>query len=52
VEFFHDDDTTICISPLQYIEKLVNTYEQMFGEPPKQVVTSPLEKGDNPELET
>jgi hypothetical protein len=24
----------------------------MFDEPPKQVVTSPLEKGDNPELDT
>jgi hypothetical protein len=24
----------------------------MFGEPPKQNVSSPLEKGDNPELDT
>jgi hypothetical protein len=37
---------------LKYIEKLVKTYEQMFGEPPNQVVSSPLEKGDHPELDT
>ena len=52
MDFFRDDDNTLCISPLKYIEKLLQTYEQMIGEPPKQVVTSPLEKGDNPELET
>jgi hypothetical protein len=29
---------------MTYIEKLVKTYEQIFVEPPKQVVTYPLEK--------
>jgi Reverse transcriptase (RNA-dependent DNA polymerase) len=52
MDFFGDDDNTRCISPLKYIEKLVKTYAQMFVEPPKQVVTSPLEKGDNSELDT
>jgi hypothetical protein len=52
MDFSRDDDSTLCISPLKYIEKLVKTYEQMFGEAPKQIVTSPLEKGDNPDLDT
>jgi hypothetical protein len=52
MDFSRDDDGTLCISPLKYIEKLVKTFEQMFGESPKQTVTSPLEKGDNPELDT
>jgi hypothetical protein len=46
---FCDDKNTLCISPLKYIEKPVKSYEQMFGEPPKQVVTSPLEKEYNPD---
>jgi len=28
------------------------TFEQLFGHPPKQVVTSPIEKNDHPELDT
>jgi hypothetical protein len=52
MDFFRDDDNTLCISLLKYIYKLVKTYEQMIGEPPKQVVTYPLEKSDNPELDT
>jgi hypothetical protein len=52
IDFFRDDDNTLCISPLTYIDKLVKTYEQMFGEPPKHFVTSPIEKGDNPNLDT
>jgi hypothetical protein len=31
---------------------IVKTYEQMIGESPKQIVPAPLEKGDNPELDT
>jgi hypothetical protein len=31
---------------------MVASYERMFGESPKQNVTSPLEKGDHPELDT
>jgi Reverse transcriptase (RNA-dependent DNA polymerase) len=41
-DFFCDDDNTLSISPLKFIEKLIKTYKQMFGEPPKQVVSSPL----------
>jgi hypothetical protein len=52
MDLFCDDDNTLCISPLKYVEKLVKTYEKMFGKSPKQIVTSPLEKGDNPQLYT
>jgi hypothetical protein len=48
MEFFHDDDNTLCISLPKYIEKLVKTYEQMFGKPPKQVVILPLRKRRHP----
>jgi hypothetical protein len=50
--FFRDNENTLCISPSKFIEKLVKTYEQMFGESPRQIVISLLEKGDNPELDT
>ena len=52
MNFHRDDDGTLCITSLKYIEKMVSNYEKIFGEPPKQVVTSPLEKGDHPELDT
>ena len=41
----------MCMSPRKYIDKLLGTYERIFGSKPKQSVTSPLEKGDHPELD-
>jgi hypothetical protein len=52
MDFFRDDDGTLCIAPRKYIEKMVANYERIFGEPPKQTYLSPLEKGDHPELDT
>ena len=52
MDFSRDPDGTLCITPKKYIEKMLNAYERMFGGPPKQNVTSPLEKGDHPELDT
>jgi hypothetical protein len=52
MDFTRDEDNTLCLSPTKYIEKLMKNYERMFGEPPKQIVTSPLEKGDHPEVDT
>ena len=40
------------MTPRKYIEKMCATFEQLFGHPPKQVVTSPIEKNDHPELDT
>jgi hypothetical protein len=52
MDFIRDDDGTLCLSPVKYIEKLMNNYEKLFREKPKQIVTSPLEKGDHPETDT
>ena len=52
MDFVRDDDGTLCLAPLKYIEKMMATYEQLFGEAPKQKYSSPLEKGDHPELDT
>jgi hypothetical protein len=50
--YFHrDNDGTLCTTYLKYIKKMVDNYEKIFGEMPKQMVRSPLEKGDQPELD-
>jgi len=40
------------MTPRQYIEKMCGNFEHMFGHPPRQVVTSPIEKNDLSELGT
>ena len=50
-DFFRDEDGVLCYAPRKYIEKLIDNYERVFGRKPKQY-TSPLEKGDHPELDT
>lgn len=52
MDFSRDKDGTLCMSSKKYTEKVIANYQQMFGEAPKQNVTSPLEKGDHPELDT
>jgi Reverse transcriptase (RNA-dependent DNA polymerase) len=52
MDFTRDEDNTLCISPTKYIDKLVKNYEKLFGMKPSTSVTSPLEKGDHPELDT
>jgi hypothetical protein len=51
MDFFREDDGTLCIAPRKYIEKMVGNYERIFGESPRQNFTSPIEKGDHPELD-
>jgi hypothetical protein len=51
MDFFRDEDNTLCLSSIKYIEKLMMNYERMFGQQPKQNVSSPLEKGDHPETD-
>ena len=51
MDFFRDEDGVLCIAPRKYIRKMMLSYEQMFGEPPKTTAQSPLEKGDHPELD-
>ena len=50
-DYFRDDDGTLCSAPRKYIEKMIDSYVQMFGQKPKEA-TSPLERGDHPELDT
>ena len=52
MNFMKDQHGDLCISPTKYIEKMMSTYEKLFGESPKHNVSSPLEKGDHPELDT
>ena len=51
MDFSRDKDGTLCMSSKKYTEKIIANYERMYGEAPKQTVTSPLEKGDHPELD-
>jgi hypothetical protein len=51
MDFYREEDGTLCIAPLKYIEKMIATYEHLFGQSPRQTVTSPIEKGDHPELD-
>ena len=50
-DFFRDDDGYLNQSPRKYIDTMVSNYTTMFGCAPKEA-SSPLEKGDNPELDT
>ena len=49
--FFRDPDGVLCYGPKKYISKIMINYERLFGEKPKEY-SSPLEKGDHPELDT
>lgn len=51
-DFVRDDDGVLCLKPRKYIDRMVATYEQMFGEKPSMKgCSSPLEKNDHPELD-
>jgi hypothetical protein len=47
--FFRDKDRTIGWGAGTYCNKLIQKYERMFGQKPKEY-SSPLDKGDHPEL--
>ena len=51
-DFIRDDDGVLAMGPRKYIEKMMDGYEQMFGEKPSTKFSSPLEKNDHPELDT
>ena len=50
--FERDADGTLCMNPLKYIEKMSQSYEQLFGVKLGTKPKSPLEEGDHPELDT
>jgi hypothetical protein len=50
-DFYRDSTGTLCMAPNRYIDRMINIYEQIFGCKPKTNVSSPLERGDHPELD-
>ena len=52
MDLFRDKDDNLCMAPKKYIDKICDSFTRMFGHPPKQNVTSPIEKNDHPEIET
>lgn len=51
VDFLRDEEGVLCMALQKYIEQLVATYENMFGEKPSAKMYFPLEKEDYPELD-
>ena len=51
MDFFRDSNGVLCMAPKKYIEKMITSYEQFFGSKPSQKFSSPLEKGDHPEID-
>ena len=49
-DFTRDPDGTLVMQPKKFIEKMIGSYERLFGEKPKEC-NSPLPKGDHPELD-
>ena len=49
--FHHDSHGTLCQNPRKYIEKMLTNFEKTFGYKAREY-TSPLEKGDHPEIDT
>ena len=52
MDFFRDSNGVLCISAKKYINKMISSYETYFGTKPSQKYSSPLDKGDHPELDT
>ena len=49
--YYRDPDGTLCQAPVKYIDRMVDSYKNLFGSAPKQTYRSPLEKNDHPELD-
>jgi len=50
--FERDQDGILYISPSKYIDRMIESYLHIFGIKPKNIYSSPLERGDHPELDT
>ena len=49
-DYFRENGV-LCAAPKKYIEKMEASYERFFSKKPSRKVSSPLEKGDNPEID-
>ena len=50
LNYERDKDGTLKTGPVKYIEKMMDWYQNTFGTKPTPA-SSPLEKGDHPELD-
>jgi hypothetical protein len=50
LDYHTDPDGTLCTTPAKYIGKMMSSYQNMFGELPREY-SSPLEQNDHPELD-
>ena len=51
-DFVRDPDGILSMAPKKYIQRMIDNYVLTFGCQPSTKVTSPLEKGDHPEIDT
>ena len=51
-DFYRDQHGILVQAPKKYIQKMIDTYERMYGEKPSHKYSSPLEHNDHPELDT
>ena len=51
-DFYQEADGTLCFAPRKYITKVIENYKRLFGGVPPKKVSSPLEHGNHPELDT
>ena len=49
--FVRDKHGILCMNSKKYIERMIEDYVRMFGSKPRETYTSPLERGDHPELD-
>ena len=50
-DFFRDMEGVLCFTPKKYIEKMISSFEAIFGHKPSNKIHSSLEKGDHSELD-
>ena len=51
MDFFRNKDNVLCIKAEKYIEKMMDSYQRMFGVPPRTWVYSPLKANNHPKLD-
>jgi hypothetical protein len=51
IDLYEEEDGTLCMSSKKYIDRLFMNYEKIFKKSPKSIFTSPILKGDHPELD-
>ena len=50
LNFFCNENSTLCIKPAEYIAKIMGTYSTLFGAPLSTRVHLPAETNDHPKL--